>query len=128
MNGTAIAATTPRVTTEAFVAALNDRDLETAVGCCSREACLITPDSTAVSGRGEIRGILAQMIAQRPGIAIGGSSAIVAGEVAHLKQRWRIRIDADSARPHTWEVDARFVAQRIEASWKLAIVAPWGLP
>lgn len=67
------------------------------------------------------------MIAQSLGIAVSASSTIAAGEVAHLKQRWRIQIGTDSCRPYTREVDPLFVVRRVEARWKLAIVAPWGL-
>jgi ketosteroid isomerase-like protein len=123
-----ISGTTPNGATEAFVAAINGADLEVAVGCLTREACLITPDSTAVRGRAEIRGVLAQMIAQRLEIEVSASSAIAAGEIAHLKQQWRIQVGTDSARPYTRDVNPLCVLQRVEARWKLAIVAPWGLP
>lgn len=114
--------------TETFVAAINGADLKAAAGCLTREARLITPDSTAVSGRADIRAVLDQMIAQRLRIAVSNSSAIAAGEIAHLKQQWRIQIGADSDRPYTREVDPLLVLQRVEDRWKLAIVAPWGLP
>jgi uncharacterized protein (TIGR02246 family) len=119
---------TPRDTAEAFAAAINGGDLEAAAGCFTPEARLITPDSTAVSGRADIRAVLNQMIAQRLRIAVYVSSAIAAGEIAHLKQRWRIQIGADSGRPYTREVDPLLVLQRVEDRWKLAILAPWGLP
>jgi ketosteroid isomerase-like protein len=121
-------ATTPHGGTEAFVAAINGGDLEAAAGCFTREARLITPDSTAVSARADIRAVLDQMIAQRLRIAVSTSTAIAAGEIAHLKQRWRIRIAADSDCPYTRDVDPLLVLQHLEARWKLAILAPWGLP
>jgi ketosteroid isomerase-like protein len=90
------AASTPQAATEAFVAAINGPELKAAAGCFTREARLITPDSTAVSGRAEIRAVLDQMIAQRFAIAVSNSTAIAAGEIAHLKQRWRIQIGAEA--------------------------------
>ena len=121
-------ATVPHAATDAFVAAINAADLEAATASFTREACLITPDSTAVRGRSEIRGVLDQMIAQRLRIAVSTPSTIAAGEIAHLKQRWRIQTGGDSGRPYARDVDALFVVQRLEARWKLAIGAPWGLP
>lgn len=123
-----ICASTPHAATEAFAAAINRGDLEAAAGCFTREACLITPDSTSVRNRAEIRGLLAQMIAQQMAIAVSAAGVLAAGEIAHLKQRWRIQIGAGSGRPYSREVDPLLVLQRVEGSWKLAIVAPWGLP
>lgn len=104
------AASTPQAATEAFVAAINGAELEAAAGCFTREARLITPDSTAVSGRAEIRAVLDQMIAQRFAIAVSNSTAIAAGEIAHLKQRWRIQIGAEADRPYAREVDPLLVS------------------
>ena len=56
---------TPQQSTAAFVQAINEARLDDAARCFAKNACLLTPDSTAIRGRGEIRAILAQMIALR---------------------------------------------------------------
>jgi hypothetical protein len=61
---------TPRETTHAFTAALGHGDPETAAACLAQEVTLVTPDATPVSGRGTVRGVLAQLIGDGPTIAI----------------------------------------------------------
>ena len=48
-----------------FTAALSGGDLHGAAACFTRQGCLITPDGTAVRGRSDIAGVLAQLIASR---------------------------------------------------------------
>ena len=69
------AAPSPRQTTTVFAAAIGRGDLELASRCFTNDACLITPDATAIRGRGEIRPILAQIIARKTRIASPGPPA-----------------------------------------------------
>jgi ketosteroid isomerase-like protein len=48
----------PQESTLAFVEAINQADLDGATNCFALDACLVTPDSTAIRGREEIRPIL----------------------------------------------------------------------
>jgi ketosteroid isomerase-like protein len=117
---------TPRQSVEAFAAALGHGDLETASNCLAHEPTLITPDATAVGGRGTVRGVLAQLIADDPMIDFEFVGAIEAGEVAFAQQRWRIRPRAIAAAPHVQILTANFVLHRVGTRWRLAILAPWG--
>lgn len=105
--------------------ALNRGDLDVACGCFTRDAYLITPDGTAVRGRGAIGGILAQLIATGAEISIEVSAIIAAGDVALAHQRWHLQSSSPAG---SWEQDSspRLVLQRVESQWKLAIAAPWG--
>jgi len=101
-------------------------DLEGAASCFARDGCLITPDTTAIHGREEIRGVLAQMVRGRTEIQVELSSAVSAGEVLLIHQRWRIRAGEEAWQRFERTSDAILVLRRIESEWKLSIAAPWG--
>jgi len=117
----------PEATIRTFVAALGRRKLGIAMECFCEEACFVTPDATAVSGRGAIGGVLAQLIDQRPEIAADPAGALVAGDVAFANQRWRLSVGSVPNR-HSQEVIPVLVLRRVGREWKLAVVAPWGRP
>jgi uncharacterized protein (TIGR02246 family) len=109
----------------AFAAALNAGRLEAAIACFTRDACLVTPDATAVHGREQIRLLLAQMIARETQIEIVPIAELQAGEVAVTQQRWIVRSRGAAGARYTQQLDATLVLRRLESRWKLAIAAPW---
>lgn len=109
----------------AFVAALNDGRLREATACLIRDACLITPDSTAVHGREEIRPLLAQLIDRETRIEVALSTELRAGDVVLSRQRWTVRSHGADGNPFTQELSATLVLHRLEGSWKIAVAAPW---
>jgi len=110
----------------AFAQALSFGDLDRAAAGLARDGCLITADATAIHGRERIRPVLAQMILRSTRIAIELSSSVDAGEAILASQRWRISSGEPGGRRFEQVADALLVLRRIEAEWKLAIVAPWG--
>jgi ketosteroid isomerase-like protein len=104
--------------------ALNCGDLDAAAACFARDACLITPDATAVETRERIRPVLAQMIARRTEIVVELSSAIAAGDVVLLRERWRVRAGEPGGRVEE-TLDPTLVLRQIEGDWKVSIAAPW---
>lgn len=116
---------TPVGTVRAFVGALGVGDLEAAIACFATDSCFVTPDATAVSGRGAIRGVLAQLIAQRTKISMEASSTLFAGDVVFVNQHWRIRLGASPEATYVQAVNPVLVLRREEGNWKLAIAAPW---
>jgi ketosteroid isomerase-like protein len=68
--------------TRAFAASISRGDLDAAAHCFVKDACLVTPDATAVRGRDEIRPILHQLIVLESRIEVQESSVLAAGEVA----------------------------------------------
>jgi ketosteroid isomerase-like protein len=114
----------PEAVVRAFSSALRAGDLESASDYMAKDSCLVTPDATIVSGRGAIRGILAQLIAQRPEISIEPGTVLTAGDIAFVAQRWRLRLEASSP-PYVQDVNPILVLRREEGDWKLAITAPW---
>lgn len=119
------AAAGPEEAWAAFVAALNDGRLREATACFIREACLITPDSTAVHGREEIRPLLAQLIDRETRVEVGLSSELRAGDVVLSRQRWTVRSHGADGHPYTQDLSATLVLHRLEGSWKIAVAAPW---
>lgn len=116
---------TPVETVRAFAGALGLGDLEAAMACFAADSCFVTPDSTTVSGRGAIRGVLAQLIAQTTKISIESSSTLFAGDVAFVNQHWQIRVGASADAAYLQPVNPVLVLRHEEGNWKLAVAAPW---
>jgi ketosteroid isomerase-like protein len=109
-----------------FVGALSRGDLEGASSCFARDGCLITPDATAVHGRDRIRPLLAQLIARQIRIEVELSSAVAAGDVIVLRERWRVSAGGVEGARIEQVLDPTMALSRIEGQWKLAVAAPWG--
>lgn len=101
-------------------------DLDAAAACFARDGCLITADTTAIHGRESIRPVLAQMIIRRTEIEVELSTAVGAGEVVLIHQRWRIRSGEEVEGRFEQRADAIMILRAVEGSWKLSIAAPWG--
>lgn len=110
----------------AFPQAVSAGDLDAATTCFARDGCLITPDATAIHGRESIRRVLAQMVVRRTEIEVELSTAVGAGEVVLIHQRWRIRSGEQAGERFEQIADAIMILRRVEGTWKLSIAAPWG--
>jgi uncharacterized protein (TIGR02246 family) len=109
-----------------FTAALGRRDLHGATACFTREGCLITPDGTAVHGREDIRGVLAQLIAGRMEIEVERVVVRRAGDVALVSGHVTMRSDGPERTRFVQACDPMMVIHRVDETWKLAVIAPWG--
>ncbi len=116
----------PRGSTLALVQAINASDLETATSYFAKDACLITPDATAIKGRDEIRLILAQLIDRQCQIEILESSVLIGGETTLACERWRIRSLGTGDAIFEQRTSPMMVLRYIEQAWRFAIAAPWG--
>jgi uncharacterized protein (TIGR02246 family) len=110
----------------AFVSAVNRGDLDGAAECFANDACLLTPDATAIRGRQEIRPILAQLIARESRIEVLASSFLAAGEVALASERWAMSSAGPEGRTFEQCLTPTLVLRMAEGRWKLAVAAPWG--
>jgi ketosteroid isomerase-like protein len=119
-------ARTPSETTLAFAESISRGDLHAAAHCFAKDACLITPDATAVRGREEIRPILHQLIAVESRIEVQESSVVLAGEVALGSERWLLTSAGSEGEPFTRALTPTMVMRQIEGAWKLAVAMPWG--
>ncbi len=118
-------ARTPRESTRALAASISRGDLEGAASCFAKDACLLTPDATAVRGREEIKPILHQLIVVGSRIEVQESSIVLAGEVALGSERWLVTSAGSEGAPFTRTLTPTIVLRRIEDVWKLAVAMPW---
>lgn len=117
---------TPEATVRTFVAALKGANLGIAMECFRDDSCFLTPDATAVVGRGAIGGVLAQLVAQRVEVCVEDHGALVAGDLAFVNQRWTMSFRAGGEDSYRQDVVPVLVMRRVRREWKLAIAAPWG--
>jgi ketosteroid isomerase-like protein len=110
----------------AFAEAHNAGDLALAASFFARDACFVTPDATAVRGRKGIGEVLAQMISGRVQIRIEAQGMISVGDSALSVQGWTMCFQGIDA-PFVQASNSVLLLRREELTWKLLIVAPWGL-
>jgi ketosteroid isomerase-like protein len=122
---TVLSAKTPEESTRAFAGSISRGDLNGAASCFAKDACLVTPDGTAVRGRDEIRPILHQLIALESRIEVQESSVLLAGEVALGTERWSIASRGSEGAPFTRSLTPMVVLRQLEGVWKLAVALPW---
>jgi len=119
-------ARTPRESTRALASSISRGDLDAAAHCFTKDACLITPDSTAVRGREEIKPILHQLIVAGSQIEVLESAIVLAGEVALGTERWQVTSAGSEGTPFTRTLTPTLVMRQLEGAWKLAVAMPWG--
>ena len=105
---------------------LSAGDLDTASACFARDACLLTPDATAIHGRNHIRPVLAQLIARHVHIEVEQRNVLEAGEVAFVRERWRVNAEGSAASRFEDICNPLLVLKHVEVHWKVAIAALWG--
>jgi ketosteroid isomerase-like protein len=118
-------ARTPRESTRALAASISRGDLDSAARCFAKDACLLTPDATAVRGREEIKPILHQLIVTGSQIEVQDSSIVLAGEVALGSERWIVTSAGSEGSPFTRTLTPTVVLRQIEEVWKVAVAMPW---
>jgi ketosteroid isomerase-like protein len=105
---------------------LSAGNLSAATACFAKDACLLTPDGTAIHERRHIRPLLAQLVARHIRIEVELSNLLLSGDVAFVRERWLLSVaGADGAR-FEQETDPELVLRQVEGQWKLAIAALWG--
>jgi len=119
------AVASPRDACRRFAAAISRGRLDVAVACLTRDACLVTPDGTAVHGREAIAGVLAQLIDARAEVSIELAAVLAAGDVALAHEHWQISSGSPGAEL-VRSTRPTLVLRRVESQWKLAVAAPWG--
>lgn len=103
--------------------AIREGDLDAAQSRFAPDACLVTPDATAVYGSAPIRALLAQLIEAGTVIQVETGSLVRVGEVALASERLHFR---SRGVPHRQSFPANTVLRRYGDDWRIAIAAPWG--
>jgi len=122
---TLVAAPPTRIACLALPKLIGSGNLDAATGCFARDACLLTPDATAIHDREHIRPLLAQLISRRVRIEVEQSNVLVAGDVAYVRELWQVSTQAGGSR-YEHSCDPSLVLKRIEGSWKISIATLWG--
>lgn len=107
-------------------ARLSAGDLDGVSGCLARDACLLTPDATAVHGREAVRRVLAQLIAADVRIEVESSRVLLAGDTALSHERWCVSSNSVDGTRVTGRLHPTLSLQRIEDAWKVAVLVLWG--
>lgn len=109
----------------AFTLAIEAGDLPSASERLSRDACVVTPDGTVISGRDSIRPLIAQLIGG--GFRVGSelTSLVLAGDLALARGAWRTLVADASGGPYAQISISTVVLRKVEGEWKLQILAPW---
>jgi len=123
---TLVAAPATRIACLALPKLIGAGNLDAATGCFSRDACLLTPDATAIHDREHIRPLLAQLISRRIRIEVEQSNVLVAGDVAYARELWRVSATVAAGSRYEHSCDPSLVLKRIEGSWKISIATLWG--
>jgi len=123
---TLVAAPPTRIACLALPKLISVGDLDAATRCFSRDACLLTPDATAIHDREHIRPLLAQLITSRVRIEVEQSNVLVAGDVAYARELWQVSARITGGRQHEHSCDPSLVLKRVEDSWKISIATLWG--
>jgi ketosteroid isomerase-like protein len=105
---------------------LNRGDLGGASAWIARDACLLTPDATAVHGREGVRTVLAQLIAGEPRIELECRRLLVARDTAVSRERWIVTSNGAGSARATGLLLPTLCLQRIEGAWKLTVLVLWG--
>lgn len=105
---------------------LSAGDLRGLNACLAKDACLLTPDGTAVHGREAVRRVLAQLIAADVRIEVEGSRALVAGDTALVRERWSVSSNGVDGTRVRGILHPTLSLQRIEGAWKVAVLVLWG--
>jgi ketosteroid isomerase-like protein len=123
-----VAAPPTRIACLALPKLIGSGNLDAATRCFTRDACLLTPDATAIHDREHIRPLLAQLIARRIRIEVEQSNVLIAGDVAFVRERWQVSAHGATGSLYEHSCDPSLVLKRIEDSWKVSIAALWGWP
>jgi uncharacterized protein (TIGR02246 family) len=115
---------TPEEVVDGFGAALRAGDVDTATALFTRESYLVTPDSTAIHGRSQIRGFLRQLVGMAVELTIEQRTMLRAGEVAVGSESWSILLGGDAGTVRR-SSRATIVLARVDGRWKIAVMDPW---
>lgn len=115
---------TPDEVVEGFSAALRAGDAGAATALFSRRGCVVTPDSTVITGRPQIRSLLQQLVDMPGELTIEQRTMVTAGDIAVGLGSWNMQFQG--ARGSVGRISrSMIVLGRIEDIWRIAVADPW---
>lgn len=115
---------TPNEVVDGFGAALRAGDATAATSYFSRHGCFVTPDSTVIQGRHEIRGYLRQFVEMAGELRFEQRTMLTAGDVAIGSENWTMRFGGLAGTVRRTS-RSTIVLGRTEGFWRIAVVDPW---
>jgi ketosteroid isomerase-like protein len=90
----------------------------------SLHGCFVTPDSTVIHGRSEVRDFLRQLVEMIVELTIEQRTMLTAGDIAVSTVSWSMQVGrgVDAVRRTS---RSTIVLGRIEGDWRIAVVDPW---
>jgi uncharacterized protein (TIGR02246 family) len=113
----------PEEVVDGFGAALRAGDVAAAAALFSREGCFVTPDSTVIQGRTQIRAFLRQLVDLAGDLSFEQRTILRAGDIAIASESWSMRIGAGAGVVRNTR--ATIVLGRIQGIWRIAVADPW---
>jgi ketosteroid isomerase-like protein len=114
----------PNEVADGFGTALRAGDVGTATALFSRHGCFVTPDSTVIQGRRQIRGFLQQLVEMEGELTIERRTMLTAGDVAIGSEYWTMRFGSNGSTVRRTS-RSPMVLGRVEGIWRIAVVDPW---
>lgn len=114
----------PEEIVDRFGAALRPGDVDAATALFSREGCFVTPDSTVIQGRPQVRGFLQQLVDTAEELTIEQRTMLLAGDVAVGSETWAMRVGRATSAPRRVS-RSTIVLGRTDGAWRIAVVDPW---
>jgi uncharacterized protein (TIGR02246 family) len=115
---------TPHEVVDGFGAALRAGDATAATAYLTRHACFVTPDSTVIQGRHEIRGFLRQFVDLAGELRFEQRTMLTAGDVAIGTENWTMHLGGGSGSVRRTS-RSTIVLNRVEGRWRIAVIDPW---
>ncbi len=119
-------AATPRLACEALARAINQGDLEAALGCFAPGATLVLADGSVASGAEAIGARLSGLISAGAEVRVELRGVLVASDTALAHERWQISYGGVPDPRLLHAPCPSLVMRQLAGEWKLAIAAPWG--
>jgi ketosteroid isomerase-like protein len=119
-----VTGSSPQEVVHGFGAALSAGDPEGATAMFSGQGCFVTPDSTVIEGRAEVRGFLQQFVALASELSIDQRTMLTAGDIAVGSESWSVRLGRGPGAVRRIS-RSTIVLGRIEGVWRIAVVDPW---
>ena len=121
-------ASSPEALSAAFAAAINSRDVPTALDLWMEDATIIQPDGQMIRGRNAIAGALQALVDNEVSLEILVANVFAAGPVAAAVGTLKISGTDRAGAPYEQRSQSVVIYSRGPDGWRLAIDAPWGLP
>lgn len=118
---------TPLDAVTQFVDAMNQGDLEMALGLYEPGASLVAQPGVVVTGTLALREALAGFVALKPTMTSEAHQVVAAGDVALYCSRWNLRGTDPAGNPVQMSGRSSDILRRqADGNWLIALDNPWG--